>query len=156
PGHVFGPLMFGGLLSTWIFGFGLASWYGSRRTEPLPRGILAVLVGATWMRAFVFGNIGLRRVIEIPLGVLVIVPLPFGLACVVYMAQQMQKRKAVPDTTPDKCWKGGLWYPNPNDAALFVGRRDGMGYTWNMAHGWSWVILGSLPVVIGAGMFLMV
>ena len=37
------------------------------------------------------------------------------------------------DTTPDECWKLGQFYYNPQDPALLVERRFGLGYTPNFA-----------------------
>ena len=54
------------------------------------------------------------------------------------------------DPTPNGCWKGGMFYYNPNDAVLFVQRRDGFGYTVNFANRLSWALLGSLVVVFGS------
>jgi Family of unknown function (DUF5808) len=54
------------------------------------------------------------------------------------------------DPTPDECWKGGMIYYNPDDAALFVQRRDGMGLTFNMANRWSWLIQGSLIMILAS------
>jgi uncharacterized membrane protein len=40
----------------------------------------------------------------------------------------------------DEGWKG-VFYSNPNDSALFVPKRYGIGYTLNFANPWSWVVL---------------
>lgn len=42
----------------------------------------------------------------------------------------------------DSCWKAGLFYVNPDDPALFVEKRIGIGYTLNFARPMSWLILG--------------
>lgn len=55
--------------------------------------------------------------------------------------------KAVGDGTPDAYWKLGIFYFNPNDAAVFVEKRFGIGYTMNFARPASWVILGAVLVV---------
>ena len=47
------------------------------------------------------------------------------------------------DGTPDAGWKGGFLYYNPNDPALLVERRMGIGWTLNLANRWSWLILGA-------------
>jgi uncharacterized membrane protein len=54
---------------------------------------------------------------------------------------------AVGDRTPDACWKAGLFYYNPDDPALFVEKRFGIGYTFNFANVWAWVILAAILVV---------
>ncbi|HVT49283.1 MAG TPA: DUF5808 domain-containing protein [Vicinamibacterales bacterium] len=48
------------------------------------------------------------------------------------------------DATPDAAWKGGLVYFNPNDPALLVEKRLGLGWTLNLANKWSWVLVGTV------------
>ena len=43
---------------------------------------------------------------------------------------------------PESSWKAGIFYVNPDDPALFVPKRLGIGYTLNFAHPLSWLILG--------------
>jgi uncharacterized membrane protein len=45
------------------------------------------------------------------------------------------------DRTPDACWKWGMFYINPNDPALFVEKRFGIGYTVNLGNRWSWILV---------------
>jgi len=45
------------------------------------------------------------------------------------------------DGTPDNCWKLGLFYFNPDDSALFVEKRIGIGYTVNFARASAWICL---------------
>jgi uncharacterized membrane protein len=52
------------------------------------------------------------------------------------------------DRTPDQCWKAGVFYVNPDDPALFVERRFGIGYTINFGHRGAWVIIGALVAII--------
>jgi uncharacterized membrane protein len=44
--------------------------------------------------------------------------------------------------SPDRCWKAGVFYVNPDDPAIFVQKRFGIGYTLNFAHPLSWLLLG--------------
>jgi uncharacterized membrane protein len=43
--------------------------------------------------------------------------------------------------TLDRHWKLGIFYFNPEDPSLLVGKRLGIGYTLNFARGFSWVIV---------------
>ena len=55
------------------------------------------------------------------------------------------------DGTLDRYWKLGVFYCNPDDAALFVERRFGVGYTVNFGHASAWIILALillLPLVL--------
>lgn len=45
------------------------------------------------------------------------------------------------DGSPDRYWHGGIFYSNPQDPALFVPRRIGIGVTLNLAHPASWLLL---------------
>lgn len=54
------------------------------------------------------------------------------------------------EVTPDKCWHGGIFYYNPQDPALLVGKRVGVGWTFNFAHPAAWLIL-ALLVTVPAG-----
>ena len=59
---------------------------------------------------------------------------------------------AVGDGTPDECWKFGMLYFNPDDAALWVERRVGVGYTMNFAHVSAWIIMALIlliPLTLG-------
>ncbi len=49
---------------------------------------------------------------------------------------------------PDGAWKGGVFYFNREDPALFVPKRFGIGYTINFANRWSWLIAAILVVLI--------
>lgn len=56
----------------------------------------------------------------------------------------------VGDRTPDECWKLGMFYYNPEDPAVLVEKRFGIGWTLNFGSRWTWVIvpLLFLPLVI--------
>jgi uncharacterized membrane protein len=45
------------------------------------------------------------------------------------------------DATPDAAWKGGLFYFNRADPAVFVEHRMGVGWSLNLGNLWSWVFL---------------
>lgn len=48
---------------------------------------------------------------------------------------------------PDQHWKGGVFYVNRDDSALFVPKRFGIGYTLNFGHATAWVIMGLVLVL---------
>ncbi len=76
-------------------------------------------------------------------------PLALLLPAIAYAVHESNKPHDPIDPTPNECWKGGIVYYNPNDAALFVQRRDGIGFTINFANRWNaWAIHGSLPLVL--------
>jgi len=51
------------------------------------------------------------------------------------------------DRTADEHWKMGLIYFNPDDPALFIEKRFGIGYTMNMARPVVWLVLAALLVL---------
>ena len=50
--------------------------------------------------------------------------------------------RVLSDRTPDECWKWGIFYYNPDDPALMVEKRFGIGWTLNFAHRGAWVFMG--------------
>ena len=58
------------------------------------------------------------------------------------------------EPTPNECWKAGMIYYNPNDSALFVERRAGLGYTFNFGNRWSWVLSLGLLLIVGTAPLL--
>jgi uncharacterized membrane protein len=54
------------------------------------------------------------------------------------------------DRTPDECWKGGLFYYNPADPALWVEKRFGIGWTFNFGNPRAWIVLGGILLFIAA------
>jgi len=51
----------------------------------------------------------------------------------------------------DRFWKWGMFYSNPNDPALFVEKRFGIGMTVNFARPGAWlIVLGILAFVVGS------
>ena len=149
---VYGALVFAAELAVYLFGLALAMWYGSRRSEPLRRPTAGFLVAVEWSFALTMAGVALGRVIHLPVGVVAVGGLPILLGAGYLIKKSNEPRD--PDPTPDECWKGGMIYYNPNDAALFVARRYGVGLTSNMANPWSWVMLASIPVLIATGFVL--
>src|SRR6516164_1117892 len=56
---------------------------------------------------------------------------------------------------PDDHWSG-FFYSNPEDPALFVPKRYGVGYTLNFGNPWSWVVLALLVVMVALPIVLTV
>jgi hypothetical protein len=48
---------------------------------------------------------------------------------------------------PDDGWKG-IFYSNPDDPALFVPKRFGIGYTLNFGNPWSWVVVALILAMV--------
>jgi uncharacterized membrane protein len=57
------------------------------------------------------------------------------------VAKTTEYQPPVGDHTPDTAWKWGQLYFNPDDPALIVEKRFGIGYTLNFGNRWSWVLM---------------
>lgn len=60
------------------------------------------------------------------------------------------------DGTQDGYWYAGMFYVNPNDAALLVPKRFGMGYTLNFGRPIAWVLLALFFLPLGFLLFYQV
>jgi hypothetical protein len=56
--------------------------------------------------------------------------------------------RPVGDRTPDAAWRGGIFYVNRADPALFVEKRFGFGYTVNFGHPLAWVVVAAIVAVV--------
>jgi len=74
-----------------------------------------------------------------------------SIAALVYWSYQKVSSPAVKDATPeprsDSYWKAGMFYYNPDDPAILVAKRVGIGYTINFASKWAWIILVGLLLI---------
>lgn len=84
--------------------------------------------------------------------VLVIVMMSFG-----QMGSRLPVHNEPGETTgkanrnDDRDWKGGAIYYNRNDPSILVGKRFGVGWTFNFSHIVTWIILAllvALPIII--------
>jgi uncharacterized membrane protein len=58
------------------------------------------------------------------------------------VAQHQSDGAPVGRRSPERCWRAGIFYVDPDDPAIFVEKRFGIGYTLNFGHPMSWLILG--------------
>jgi len=62
--------------------------------------------------------------------------------------------RPVGDRTPDQCWRAGMFYVNPQDPAILVEKRFGIGYTLNFGRPAAWLLiafiiaLSVVPIVL--------
>jgi|GEM_PF-1941751 len=103
---------------------------------------LAVLYGPEWITGLV--GLTVNGVLT-----MLLVVLPVLMLMGKHYARPGQPDEG--DQTPDHCWKLGMFYFNPEDQALWVEKRFGVGYTLNFAHAMAWIILAAfiaIPAVI--------
>lgn len=92
---------------------------------------------------------------------LLVVVLGYWIVKLFRLKGELEKLPAPPSPRPeddDANWPGGLVYYNPADPALFVEKRLGVGYTFNMANKrvyWYVAYLLGLPILIGAAVMLL-
>jgi uncharacterized membrane protein len=150
---VYAPLLFGAELCAWCLIMALAGWFGSRRT-----GARSVMLGAMiaieYLLGLLFGLIALQAPLGIPVWVVALSPMAILIPLIIVVARKMSDPSDPLDATPNECWKADIFYYNPNDAVLFVEKREGLGYTFNFANPWSWVLLAGLVLVLASAPFV--
>jgi uncharacterized membrane protein len=151
---VYGPLFFGAEICAWILITALAGWFGSRRSRSRSV-MLGGMIAVEYLLGLLFALIALQSPLGIPVWVIALSPMAILIPLIIVMTNKMGELWEPMDPTPNECWKGDIIYYNPNDAALFVEKRDGLGYTPNFANLWSWVLLLSLALVIASAPFVM-
>jgi uncharacterized membrane protein len=150
--EVYGPLLSGTALSAWMLIMALAIWFGSRRLRSRSV-MLGSLIAVQYFFGVIFALIPLQPVLGIPVWVIALSPIAFFVPLLVIMTNKMSEPSETMDSTPNECWKASIFYYNPNDAALMVEKRVGLGYSFNFANRWSWVLLIGLVLTI-ASIFL--
>ncbi len=147
---VYAPLAAGGALALMMAVIAFAAWWGARRSA-WSSPVVVALVGWSWMVCGLFTMMGLLPLHYFPPGQV------FGFAggmmtvfvVVTVIAVRSMQRPDAPrgEVTPDACWHGGIFYYNPQDPALLVAKRIGVGWTFNFAHPVAWLILALLVAV---------
>ncbi|MDE3170717.1 MAG: DUF1648 domain-containing protein [Acidobacteriota bacterium] len=170
PMGVYGPLMMGGAI---VAGLALIT-YGVLREARVVRVPGAATHGRDFPYQVGYFLSGMEYLLAILLSFVALLPLfgPPNIAAVlggsiVFIAvifvaahhlnqtrAHASERSIVPtpggvfgDGTLDEHWKLGMFYYNPDDPALLVEKRLGIGYTFNFARGLAWIILALMIVV---------
>jgi uncharacterized membrane protein len=102
-----------------------------------------------------FALIALQPVLNLPGWVIPLSPIAVLVPLIVVIVRKLSEPADQVDATPNECWRGGIFYYNPNDAAMFVEKREGFGYTFNFANPWSWVLLLGLMFVVASTRFVL-
>jgi uncharacterized membrane protein len=159
PLHVFAFFIFAEGLCLWIVAMALTGYRGSRPSHA--RSVtLKVAFAVEWLMAIVFSGVGINELAHFPAWIL---PAVLGPAAIVLVAIMAKSYSApvpageAPENTPDECWTIGGIYNNPNDPALMVQQRFGMGYTFNFGNPAAKRVLGVLiGGIVGLVGFLLV
>jgi uncharacterized membrane protein len=80
------------------------------------------------------------------------IALPIALiASTIILTVYLSRKNLIQETDPshqeDNYWKAGLFYYNPEDPALWVTKRSGLGWTTNFAHPLSWVFIVAILLI---------
>lgn len=155
PG-VYGPLIIGFLTVLFLMALSALSSWGSRKNAFSTTSKIAMIAGSFVMAA-VFSRVGL-----LPFHALSMRPVLYlDVACFVFLAAMvcpslLRQGESGTDTgeiTPDACWHGDQFYNNPNDPALFVEKRCGLGVTLNFGNPRSWIVLAFMLLFMIAVVF---
>ncbi len=140
---VYGGVLAAAAYASLMFVFTLASWYGSRQSEVMRKPVMATMLAAEATAAVFFGIPALqfRGGVDISSLWMLLGPLLLILATVYSIRVVNRPHNLAP--LPNEYWKGGIWYYNPDDAALFVETRRGAGFSLNLANKWSWVLVAA-------------
>jgi uncharacterized membrane protein len=146
---VYGPALLGTELCAWMVIIAIGGWFGARRS-PLRAANLAALAWIEYMLAIEFALIALMPLgyFGPPRAAIVLAPVVLIIPALILLIRGSRRGPAPADTTPNECWKGGVIYYNPDDPALFVARRTGIGYTFNFGNRWSWALALGLALII--------
>ncbi len=144
---VYGPLLFGAELCSWTLITAFAGWFGARRSR-LPRPVFGVMIAIEFLLGFLFSAIAINPLLHLPIWIFVFGPVLFLLVALFVTVRKASECDEPPEGTPNECWYAGLFYFNIEDAALMVEKRDGLGYTFNLANRMSWVLLAGLTLIL--------
>ena len=167
PMGVYWPLLFGAIVMAVV---ALSSYgalhYGRPARDSMARSLAAdfaremgvFLLSVEFFLAVIFSFVGLLPLMgnRDPGVVPILIATLAMLTMLIFVMSRLAKHHAklhaeasasMPGGVPDDHWKGGVFYVNRDDSALFVPKRFGIGYTLNFGHATAWVIMGLVLVL---------
>ena len=146
---VFQPIFFGLYLNLFLLAIAWLSEHWARRST-MQQLTVRCLQWLTWPLSLVFVLIALSPIFPVPIWLMLLVVFGGVIAIVGWMIRQFS---SLPDTDntapqPDDCWKAGSFYYAPDDPAIFVEKRVGLGMTFNFGNRWSWVVIAGITFAI--------
>jgi uncharacterized membrane protein len=150
PSSVFGPVFLGFYVNVFMLAMAWLNQHWARRSS-MQQLSVRCLQWITWPLSGLFALIALSPVLPIPIWVMVVANLGGIIAIVAWMiwkrASLTDEEESAPQ--PDNLWKAGSFYYAPDDPALFVAKRTGLGMTMNFGNRWSWVVMAGICVAAG-------
>jgi len=147
---VYGPPFFGTLIVLFLAGLCVLVLLGSRRTSPAWVAVKVATVVA-YLIATVFAMIAILPLHYLPPWTVLTVVAAYFIALVVIVARAVTRISSeddIGDFTPDECWRGGQFYYNPDDPALFVQTKIGTSLTLNFGNRAAWFVAGLIALYI--------
>jgi len=123
-------------------------------TARFRRANLRMIVALGWTLAALFAVLALNPYLSadgslaVPIWLLVAPVLAVTAGFIWPIIRISQEPGSGSDGTPDECWKLGQIYYNPNDPALMVEKRFGVGYTINFGNRASWLLIGLVVLIV--------
>lgn len=154
---VFGPLLLAVFVSAFCLLLALLIQRLSRNTT-MRQVTFTIILLLMYPVSFSFGMVGLLPLMSFPIWIIPAVTMTFVAVIIVWSAVKITSRNArdvVPEPASDAYWKAGMFYYNPDDPAIFVSKRVGIGYTMNFANKLSWVVLVGLLLLAALPAFLL-
>jgi uncharacterized membrane protein len=155
PG-VYRPLIIGSMGVLFLMAISAISSWGSRKNAFSAASKITV-IAVSFVIAATFSWVGLLPFHAHSMrGVLCLDVASFGFLAAMVCPSLLRHAESGTDTgeiTPDACWHGDQFYYNPNDPALFVEKRIGIGVTINFGNPRSWIVL-ALTLLFIALVFL--
>ena len=163
---VFRPLVIGVLVQVLLLVIALGMGLGTRRAAPngsrmrMLRTSLGMMLIIQWATAILLCAIFLQS--ALPNRNLVLLVWAAGvaimvssIALVIRLGQIQAEPSDETDNTPNDCWYivGQIYY-NPNDPALMVEKRLGVGYTINLGNKLTWVFVALVLLIALAPVLL--
>lgn len=151
---VYGPLLYAGCLDSFLVSLALVISLATPKTVMqfiTVQGLQFLLYPVT------FSFILLTPLVNSPLWAIPGVLLASIVALLYWAYVRMRAESEHRVTSPNiySAWKGGVFYWNPGDPAVFVPKRIGIGYTLNFANWRSWIVLIALLAAILVPLFFM-
>jgi uncharacterized membrane protein len=146
---VYGPLLLAALMDVFFLLFAKALLRISRNTA-MRHVTTTILLLIMYPISFAFGMVGLLPLTAFPMWLIPAVTLAFVAVLIVWAAVKIRSpavRDVVPEPQSDSYWKAGMFYFNPDDPAIFVSKRVGIGFTMNFANKMSWLVLAGTLII---------
>lgn len=146
PLGVFGPLLMGALLIVFIVAIDTVITWGSRRAAVHPV-VRIILIAVGWLVGAAFSIAGLLPLRVAPTWATVALNGAFFVFLAVVFTRHFRRGVPAPEpgaeVTPDACWHRDLFYYDPEDPALWVQKRIGLGLTLNFGNRLAWIVVAA-------------